>query len=135
MSGTRIYQEWQGMKGRCYNQHDPRYYRWGGRGIVVCDEWINNFEAFYEWAITHGYEDNLTIDRIDNNGNYEPNNCRWTTQKEQSRNRSSNIKIKIGNSTRTLIEWCEIFDLDYNKIYRRYKSDGFINIDDLFNRG
>lgn len=135
MSGTRIYQAWQGMKARCYNPHEPRYDRWGGRGITVCDEWKNSFEAFYEWAMANGYQDNLTIDRIDNDGNYEPNNCRWATQREQSRNRCSNINIRIGNSTRTLVEWCEIFCVDYKSVNQRYKKYGFASVDDLFNRG
>ena len=135
MSGTRIYQEWQGMKGRCNNPHDPRYDRWGGRGIKVCDEWQNSFEAFYNWAMANGYKDDLTIDRIDNDGNYEPSNCRWATQQEQSRNRSSNIKITIGNSTRTLMEWCSIFNVNYKNVRDRYWRNGFSSIDDLFNRG
>lgn len=135
MSGTRIYKEWQGMKGRCYNPHDPRYDRWGGRGIAVCEEWRNSFEAFYKWAMDNGYQDDLTIDRIDNDGDYEPDNCRWATQSEQSRNRSSNINIKIGNSTRVLTEWCEIFQVDYGTVNARYKRNGFASIDDLFNRG
>ena len=134
MSGTRIYQEWQGMKGRCYNSHDPRYDRWGGRGIKVCDEWKESFEAFYSWALSSGYSDELTIDRIDNDGDYTPENCRWATQKEQSRNRSTNINITIGNSTRTLTEWCEIFQLDYKTVVSRYHNNRFITIDDLFNR-
>ena len=133
MSGTRIYQEWQGMKGRCYNPHNPNYYRWGGRGITICDEWRNSFEAFYEWAMANGYKDDLTIDRIDNDGNYCPDNCRWATQSEQSRNRSSNIRIKIGNSTRTLTEWCEIFGVNFSAIHARYQKNGFASIDDLFN--
>ena len=135
MSGTRIYQEWQGMKGRCYNPHNPNYYRWGGRGITICDEWRNSFEAFYEWAMANGYKDDLTIDRIDNDGNYCPDNCRWATQSEQSRNRSSNIRIKIGNSTRTLTEWCEIFGVSFSTIHARYRRNGFASIDDLFNHG
>lgn len=134
MSRTRIYQEWQGMKGRCYNSHDPRYDRWGGRGIKVCDEWKESFEAFYSWALSSGYSDELTIDRIDNDGDYTPENCRWATQKEQSRNRSTNINITIGNSTRTLTEWCEIFQLDYKTVVSRYHNNRFITIDDLFNR-
>ena len=134
MSGTRIYQEWQGMKGRCYNPHNPRYDRWGGRGIKVCDEWKESFEAFYSWALSRGYNDDLTIDRIDNDGDYTPENCRWATQKEQSRNRSTNINITIGNSTRTLTEWCEIFNLDFKTVNARYQRNGFIGIDELFNR-
>lgn len=134
MSGTRIYQEWQGMKGRCYNPNDPRFDRWGGRGIEVCEEWRNSFESFYEWALANGYKENLTIDRIDNDGDYTPSNCRWATQQEQSRNRSSNINITIGNATKTLTEWCEIFELPYKTIVARYHRNGFISLDDLFKK-
>lgn len=133
MSGTRIYHIWRGMKDRCYNVHSPSYYRWGGRGITICDEWKDNFSAFYSWAMENGYSENLTIDRIDNNGNYEPINCRWATIGEQSRNRESNVVIQIGNSKRTLREWCEIFELEYGTILARYHSNGFESIDDLFN--
>lgn len=131
-SGTRLYNIWQGMKGRCYNKNDPRYCRWGGRGITVCDEWKDNFTSFYEWALEHGYSDDLTIDRIDNDGNYEPDNCRWASKKQQSRNRRSNISITIGNSTRTLTEWCEIFNLPYNAINARYHRNNNISIEKLF---
>lgn len=133
MSGTRIYHIWRGMKDRCYNVHSPSYYRWGGRGITICDEWKDNFSAFYSWAMENGYSENLTIDRIDNNGNYEPSNCRWATMEEQSRNRQSNVVIQIGNSKRTLKEWCEIFELEYGTILERYHNNGFESIDDLFN--
>ena len=134
MSGTRIYQEWQGMKGRCYNKGNARYANWGGRGIEVCEQWRNSFENFYAWAMANGYQDDLTIDRIDNNGDYCPENCRWVSQKEQSRNRRSNINITIGNSTRTLIEWCEIFQVDYADVNARYHRNKNATIDYLFNR-
>lgn len=133
MSGTRMYEIWQGIKGRCYNPHDTRYERYGGRGIKVCDEWRNSFQAFYDWAMANGYDESLSIDRIDNDGNYEPGNCRWANLKEQARNRTSNVKIRIGNSTRTLTEWCEIFDVDVKMVNARYQRNGFISIDKLFN--
>jgi hypothetical protein len=133
MSGTRIYQIWQGMKARCYNKNNARWQRYGGRGITVCSEWKNNFQAFYDWAIASGYQDGLTIDRIDNNGNYCPENCRWATQQEQARNRRTNIDITIGNSTRTLTEWCEIFNLDYGKMYARYQRNHDTTLDGFFN--
>lgn len=132
-SGKRIYDIWYHMKGRCYNEHDARFDRYGGRGIKVCDEWKDSFESFYSWAMANGYQDDLTIDRIDNDGDYCPSNCRWATHQEQSRNRSTNINIKIGNSTRTLKEWCEIFGLEYGTIQARYHRNGFKGIDDLFN--
>lgn len=85
-SNTRLYRIWHGMLDRCnnHNRHEYKYY--GGRGITVCPEWMK-FEPFYEWSISHGYSDDLTIDRIDNDGNYEPNNCRWVTMQVQTRNR------------------------------------------------
>lgn len=132
-SGTRLYGIWQGIKERCYNKHDARYHRYGGRGITVCDEWKNDFKAFYDWAVNNGYDEKLTIDRIDNDGNYQPNNCRWSTVKEQCNNRETNIKITIGNSTRSLQEWCDIFEVDYKKINARYHRNGFESIDRLFN--
>lgn len=133
MSHTRPYEIWQGMKGRCYNLHDARYDRYGGRGIKVCEEWRENFSAFYEWALANGYSDDLTIDRIDNDKDYTPENCRWADAKTQSRNRESNIKITIGNATKTLTEWCEMFELDYKTIIARYHRNGFIGINELFN--
>lgn len=133
MSGTRIYETWQDMKRRCYNKQNARYDRYGGRGITVCDEWLNNFQSFYDWAISNGYSDDLTIDRIDNDGNYEPSNCRWSTAKEQCNNRGSNINITIGNATKSLRCWCEIFNVDYKKVHARYKRNGYEGIDRLFN--
>ena len=133
MSGTRIYETWQDMKRRCYNKQNARYDRYGGRGITVCDEWLNNFQSFYDWAISNGYSDDLTIDRIDNDGNYEPSNCRWSTVKEQCNNRSSNINITIGNATKSLMSWCEIFNVDYKKVHARYHRNGYESIDRLFN--
>lgn len=77
------------MKQRCTNPNKINYARYGGRGIKVCSEWMESFEAFYEWATTHGYKDDLSLDRINNDGNYEPGNCRWATPKEQAANRRS----------------------------------------------
>lgn len=133
-SKTRLYEIWQGIKKRCYNPHDARYERYGGRGITVCDEWKNDFPAFMKWAKENGYDEALTIDRIDNDKGYFPENCRWSNQKEQARNRASNIKITIGNATKTLTEWCEIFELDYKAVVARYHRNGFIGIDELFNK-
>ncbi len=92
--GTRIYRIWCGMKTRCYNKNHKAYRDYGGRGITICAEWKDHFEGFYKWAINNGYDDSLTIDRLDVDGNYEPSNCRWATASEQRRNQRSREKVK-----------------------------------------
>lgn len=87
LSKTRLYKTYRSMKDRCYKPSTTYYENYGGRGIIVCDEWLNSFEAFYKWAISTGYKDDLTLERKDNNGNYCPENCTWITQAEQNRNR------------------------------------------------
>ena len=130
----RIHETWSGMKSRCMNPNDTRYSDYGGRGITVCDEWKNDFFAFYKWAMANGYSDDLTIDRIDNEKGYSPDNCRWASAQDQARNRRSNINITIGNATKTLAEWCEIFEMPYSRVYARYTRNESITLDDLFKR-
>ena len=128
----RIHEIWANMRKRCSNPKDARYMDYGGRGIKVCKEWDDDFVKFYNWAMESGYADDLTIDRIDNDKGYFPENCRWVNFKTQSRNRRTNIKITIGNATKTLTEWCEIFELPYSVVHARYQRHGFTTIDDLF---
>ncbi len=87
MCYTRIYKIYVDMRQRCLNPSNRRFYRYGGRGIKICDEWIEDFMAFYQWAISNGYRDDLSIERVNNNGNYEPANCTWATMEEQLKNR------------------------------------------------
>lgn len=117
----RLYRIWANMKSRCFNPNSSRYNRYGGRNISVCKEWRNDFKTFYDWAVCNGYDDSLSIDRIDNNGNYEPDNCRWETNKAQSRNKSSNKTIVLNCERKTLIEWSETYNINVKTIQDRLK--------------
>lgn len=115
----RLYRIWTDMKRRCYDESHSEYKNYGGRGIEICQEWKNSFEAFRNWATENGYTDELTIDRIDVNGNYEPSNCRWATVKEQANNMRTNTKVTYKGETKTLAQWAESFGINYNTLITR----------------
>ena len=106
--GTKLYTVWTGIKQRCLNPNSDNYIRYGGRGITICDEWKNDFLCFEKWAIENGYNENLTIDRIDVNGNYCPENCRWITHKEQSNNLRTNHIETYEGVMKTIPQWSEL---------------------------
>lgn len=123
MTKTRIHKTWADMKGRCSNPNHSSFPRYGGRGISVCDEWIESFEKFRDWAYENGYSEKLTIDRIDNNGNYEPSNCRWATMSMQNKNREYALH-EINGISKTFPQWCEFTGLKYAKVYQRIHTSG-----------
>lgn len=116
---TRLYKIWCGMKYRCYNSNSDEYETYGGRGIRICKEWNLNFRKFYDWAMNNGYEDNLTIDRINVNGNYTPENCRWTTMKVQENNKRNNRIIEYKNKMQTISQWADDIGTRKEVIYYR----------------
>lgn len=118
---TRLYGIWLQMKNRCNNEKTARYKDYGARGITVCDEWCNDFKAFYDWSMANGYSDDLTIDRINNDGNYEPSNCRWITIKQQSRNTRHNTLLTLNGEAHCLIEWSEITGITKSCIQDRLR--------------
>ena len=118
LKNTRIYRIWCGMKRRCYNKHNEHFDRYGGRGIIVCDEWKTDFMNFYDWAMSNGYDDKLSIDRINNEGNYEPSNCRWANQKQQIVNSTAAIKCSLGGNIVSLSDIADILGVSFKRIRR-----------------
>ena len=118
LQNTRIYRIWCGMKRRCYNKHNEHFDRYGGRGIIVCDEWKTDFMNFYDWAMSNGYDDKLSIDRINNEGNYEPSNCRWANQKQQIVNSTAAIKCSLGGNIVSLSDIAAILGVSFKRIRR-----------------
>ena len=125
LSKTKIYGIWNSIKSRCLNPNSESYKRYGARGICVCEEWKNSFESFYLWSIENGYNEKLSIERIDNDGNYCPQNCKWASRKEQCRNRRSNVVFEYMGEKRILTEWCEILNLDYKLVHNRIHKMGW----------
>ncbi|WP_209121712.1 hypothetical protein [Alkalihalobacillus sp. BA299] len=119
MRWTRLYNTWTQIKQRCTNKNNDRYKEYGGRGIKVCQEWMESFEVFKEWALRNGYRNDLSIDRVNVDGDYDPNNCKWSTEIEQQRNKRNNHYVTINGETKTIAEWAEISGLPYKTLQRR----------------
>jgi hypothetical protein len=118
-SKTKLFRVWVKMRQRCNNQYDDSYNYYGAKGITVCPEW-ESFEEFRKWALGNGYSECLTIDRIDGNKNYEPSNCRFVDMTAQNNNKSNNIQITINGTTKTLVEWCRHYGVNYKAAWSRY---------------
>ncbi len=123
-SGSKLYWVWSSVVQRCTNESCNCYQRYGGRGITVCDEWKNSFEAFRDWAMSNGYAEGLSIDRIDNHKGYCPENCRWVDRIAQANNKRNNIIITRNGETHTLAEWARIKNLPYKTLLERYRRHG-----------
>lgn len=116
-NNPRLYSIYSNMKTRCYNDANPNYKNYGKRGIIMCDEWKNSFLVFRKWAMSHGYKDDLTIERIDVNGNYEPSNCTWITPMQQASNKTNTIRFN-GTSLRN---FCSQYGINYKLVHQYWK--------------
>ena len=119
---SRLYHIWHSIKQRCLDKNRPEYNRYGGRGITICNEWINDFQAFYDWAMANGYQDNLSIDRIDNDRGYFPENCRFVTRDVQQNNTRYNHKITIDGETKNITQWAREYNLNVSTLWLRIKK-------------
>lgn len=131
-SKSRLHRTWTGMQTRCFNPKHDQYHHYGGRGITVCPEWMGTqgFLSFYNWAISNGYSDNLTIDRINNDGDYAPDNCRWANRQTQNNNTRQNRFIEINGEIHTMAEWARLKGIPYKRLSDRvYRG---IRGEDLF---
>ena len=121
-SKERLYGIWCAMKRRCYNTNDIAYKDYGGRGISICEEWKQDYQAFRNWALDSGYSNEKSIDRINNSGNYEPDNCRWVVSDVQANNRRSNRVYTVDGETHTLTEWANIRGINPKTLFTRIYS-------------
>jgi hypothetical protein len=123
-SQTRLYRVFMDMKTRCYNSKSKDYKNYGGRGITICKEWLQDYTSFEDWALKNGYDESAkkgvcTIDRINVNGNYEPSNCRWVSNKEQANNKTTNHYITYNGETKTISQWSSITGISKSVILNR----------------
>lgn len=123
LTNSKIYRIWNGIKGRCFNTKDESYLNYGGRGIILFPDWVHNFKAFYDYVskLPHFGEEGYSLDRIDNNGNYEPNNLRWATKKEQSRNTRQNVWLEYRGKLMILSDVAELIGISPSALKKRYK--------------
>lgn len=132
---AHLYSVWKNMISRCENIENDRYYTYGARGVKVCKEWRENFHSFARWAMDNGWNPQLWLERKNVNGEYCPENCTFTTRVEQMRNKTNNVRITIEGDERCLAEWCEIFNLPFQRIWARYRVYGYTDPDVLFYPG
>lgn len=118
MSKTPLFTIWRAMVSRCNNPNNRSYENYGGRGIHVCDEWLDS-SSFFGWAIANGYSEGLTIERVDVNKGYEPSNCKWIPKAEQARNKTNNRMLEINGERKCLAQWCEEYGVDYFMVRQR----------------
>lgn len=133
MSNTKLSGVLNAMKQRCFNPNNHEYNLYGGRGIKICDSWLKDSSSFYDWALSNGYENGLTIDRVNTNGDYCPENCRWVDFYAQANNTRKNIYINYNGETHTLKEWSRILNINYWTLYNRYVKLGW-ELEDVFDK-
>lgn len=121
LSHTKLHYIWWAMKQRCYDKNNKRYNCYGGKGIIICEDWKNDFKQFYNWSMNNGYQENLSIDRINVNGNYEPDNCRWADAITQANNKTNNHYITFNDETHTLMEWSRKLNIKHTTLCERLK--------------
>lgn len=119
---------WCAIKARCLNENTVAYKDYGARGITICDDWENSYESFRDWALDNGYQEKLSIDRIDNNKGYFPDNCRWVDAKTQANNRRSNRVYEIDGETHNLTEWANLYGIKPKTLFTRVYAG--MNIED-----
>ena len=124
MTSSRLYTIWNGVKSRCYVKTSTPYKKYGAKGITMCDEWKNDFVSFYNWSIENGYADNLTLDRINGEGNYEPSNCRWVSYTKQANNTKANVFLTLNGESHTLTEWSRLLNINFTTLQNR-RSKGW----------
>lgn len=134
MSKTRLYYIWLDMRKRCYDPKNKSFLNYGQKGITVCDQWKNDFVSFMNWSYQNGYSKELTIDRIDGNLGYSPENCRWANRIVQNNNRKNSVFVEYMGETKTLSEWCRQYGKNYKTVYQRFKKLGWDFEKSMFNQ-